>query len=91
MIHHYNVTADNIDEALDYCAACDQAAELEPGCETWSINLEDGQIGQMTVWPDRRGTVSYGANSVWGKWDARSRTLRTDDGDVIDIWGDVVA
>ena len=94
---HYIVTAENLDEARADCAACDQAAELEPGCETWGIFYR-GQRGQMTVWPDSlRGSVSYGADSAWGEWDAVSRTLHIDGdvidvcGDVIDVYGDVVA
>ena len=75
------VTAENIDEVREDMAACDQANELEPGCETWGIIYEPGgQRGQMTIWPeDQRGAVCHGADSAWGDWYSNKMMLQLDD------------
>lgn len=75
------VTAENIDEVRGDMAACDQADELEPGCETWGIIYEPGgQRGQMTIWPDSgRAAVCHGGDSTWGDWDSDDLTLQCDD------------
>lgn len=81
---HTIVTADNIDVARESCQAIDQRKELIVGCRTW-----DTTTGSMTVWPNGRAAVCFGGDSVWGDWDDKSRTLKTDDGGVIiDEFGD---
>lgn len=85
------VTADNLTEAREACAAIDQSSELKPGCETWGITYAGGQRGQMTVWPaEGRGAVMWGADSQWGDWDGTTRTLRLDSGETINDDGEVV-
>ena len=68
MINYIPVTAENLAEARDLCRAVDQAAELVPGAETWSIRCSGGQRGQMSRWPNGRGAVSLGGDSLWGDW-----------------------
>lgn len=36
-MQHYFVTAENIDDVREEITALDQRAEIEVGCETWSI------------------------------------------------------
>jgi hypothetical protein len=86
---YFRVTDENFDAALASCAALDQRAELDVGCETWGILYDGSQRGQMTVWPmDGRGAVCYGGDSFWGDWHEGSRTLRLDStGDIIDADG----
>lgn len=80
------VTVDNIDSIRETMAAIDQADELIPGCETWGI-LHGGNRGQMTIWPNTRGAVSYGGNSIWGDWDKGTETLTIDDGGRVSMDG----
>ncbi len=89
---HVTITAENIDYVREDMSACDQAAELKVGCETWGIIYKGWQRGQMTIWPDSgRGAVCWGGNSSWGDWDAASRTLRLDDGCLsVDEFGGLV-
>ena len=86
------VTEDNIAAVKQSMAALDQAAEIAPGCVTWSIYYEPGdQRGQMTVWPNGRGAVAHGGNSIWGYWDDESKQLACDDGQgIYDEDGDLV-
>ena len=70
MIQHHKITKENIEEARHSCAALDQARELTPGAETWGIIYQPGnQRGQMSRWPDGRGAVSFGSDSIWGNWE----------------------
>lgn len=75
----HTVTVDNIDSIRETMAAIDQADELIPGCETWGI-LHGGNRGQITIWPNGRGAVSYGGDSLWGEYDQDTETLTLDDG-----------
>lgn len=78
---YVRVTSDNLDEVISSMAALDQAEELAPGCITWAIFYDPGdQRGQMTVWPNGRGAMACGGDSVWGDWDEDSQTLQIDDG-----------
>lgn len=49
-------------------AALDQAREAVIGCETWCIVYGGGSRGQMTRWPNGRGAVCFGGESLWGEW-----------------------
>ncbi len=69
LIDHTEVTADNLADAQEACVACDQSAELVPGCITWGIVYDGEQRGQMTRWPSDRGAVCLGGGSSWGDWD----------------------
>lgn len=89
---YITVTTDNLTAARAACVAIDQRSELKVGCATWSIAYEGGQRGQMTVWPEEgRGAVMWGASSQWGDWDATTRTLRLDSGEIVNEDGDVVS
>ena len=71
------VTAQNIDEVREELP-CDQAAELEIGCETWGFAHSCGR-GQITVWPNGRAAIEHGGDSVWADWDGNA--LTADDND----------
>ncbi len=78
------VTRENLDEAREDCSALDQRVELKVGCETWGITYSGGQRGQMTVWPyENRGAVCWGGDSAWGDWDASTKTLTLDSGELV--------
>lgn len=81
---HVNViTAENIEAARPHLPP-DQAEVLMIGCKTWAVTCEDGQPGQMTRWPDRRGAIHLGGNlSLWGDW-SHFGVLHTD-GDFSDF------
>lgn len=66
----------------------DQAREWEPDCQTWPIYYAGGQRGQMTVWPNGRGAVSWGGDSAWGEWDGA--TLVLDSGERVNSDGQVM-
>lgn len=85
------VTRDNIEVVKDSMAALDQRAELAPGCVTWAIYYEPGsQRGQMTVWPNGRGAIARGGDSIWGDWDDTAKVLVCDaDEGVYDEDGDL--
>jgi len=75
------VTKENIDD-IKFDMPLDQAEELRPGCITWTVQDEMGNIGWMTVWPDTdRGAVCWGGNSCWGDWDEDRRVLVLDEFD----------
>jgi hypothetical protein len=74
-------TTDNIEQVRETVAALDQRAELVAGCETWAIYYDGGQRRQMTVWPDARGAVCWGADSQWGDW--RGGHLHLDSGEIV--------
>lgn len=82
------ITRDNID-SLEV-AVNDQRDELEDGCQTWAITYGGGQRGDMTVWPNGRGAVSWGGDSVWGDWDYDNNILHLDDGGRVDIDGNAL-
>ena len=93
--HATEINADNIALAKDGgIVACDQARELEIGCVTWAV-LYGSQRGQMTVWPNGRGAVCWGSDSVWGDWDAERKILacdeRNEDGEPMMVGEDGVA
>jgi hypothetical protein len=83
MFNCIEVTEDNLDEARDACAAIDQENELIPGARTWGI-LSDGtgERGQMTRWPNGRGAICNGGDSIWGDW---ANVRRIDNGAEIEI------
>lgn len=88
---HYFVTEENIEDVKANMVAMDQKADLEVGCETWSITYAGGQVGEITVWPKHnRAAVFFGADSEWGDWDAEARTITMEDGTVLDEYGDHV-
>jgi hypothetical protein len=70
------VTAENIREVMTRVPA-DQAEDLAPGCETWSMLLHGGSTrGQITVWPEVDiAAVSWGRGSFWGRWYAQERII----------------
>ena len=74
------VMKDNIDRVREYLPG-DQAEEIEPGCETWSIIYQPGnQSGQVTIWPEvGRAALYRGGDSIWGDYDPQTNTMRADD------------
>ena len=70
------VTAENIREVMTRVPA-DQAEDLAPGCETWSLLLHGGSTsGHITVWPEVGiAAVSWGLGSFWGRWHAQERII----------------
>lgn len=86
IINHTAVTAENLEDAKEGCVAISQRDELAPGCETWGILYEGGQRGQMSRWPNGRGAVCYGADSLWGDWNGEVLVL--DDGGRVSEYGE---
>ena len=74
------ITADNIDAIREQIAG-DQARELEVGCKTWNIAYRGSCSGNFTVWPNGRGAVEFGGDSVWGDWCDKYQILYTDESD----------
>lgn len=75
------VTAENIAE-IKQSISCDQAYELEVGCETWGILYQPGnQRGQITVWPNERAAICLGGDSSWGDWMPNQQIIILDDTD----------
>ncbi len=70
------VTAENIRDVMTHVPA-DQAEDLAPGCETWSMLLHGGSTrGHITVWPEVGiAAVSWGQGSFWGRWYAQERII----------------
>lgn len=66
MIDHRKIdTEEDLLDARSNISACDQAADLMWGCETWGILYAPGdQRGQMTRWPDGGGAVCLGGELV---------------------------
>lgn len=71
------VTAENIGEAKETLNAADQSKELEIGCEIWLIQHSGSIKGYFTAWPNGRGAVEFGGDSVWG--DLVGEKLYTED------------
>ena len=80
------ITADNLYGVKESLPG-DQSRELSIGCRTWGIVYEGGQRGQITIWPNGRGAICFGGDSVWGDWDNVCKWLRTDDGRFFDADG----
>jgi hypothetical protein len=74
------ITSENLEDIREQVSTCDQARALIVGCRTWGIFYEPGrQRGQMTVWPNGRGAIDFGGDSIWGDWDETHQLLVTDD------------
>jgi hypothetical protein len=74
------VTVENIREVMTRVPS-EQAEDMAPGCETWSILLHDGATrGHITVWPEMGvAAVSWGRGSFWGRWYAEERIILLDE------------
>lgn len=84
------LTVTNI-ERIKALMPIDQAAEAVVRCETWSFYYQPGnQAGQFTVWPNGRGAVFFGGNSLWGDWDDNHNVLHLDNGGQVDAQGRVI-
>jgi len=70
-------TAADIETAKNNGFALDQLAELEIGCEIWSIS-GDNWSGSMCRWPNGRGAFMAGGDSSWGEWE-NDTYLKLDD------------
>ena len=57
---------ERIETLIRVCPALDQARELEgiAGAETWTT--DNG--AQMSRWPNGRGAIYFGGDSLWGEW-----------------------
>lgn len=74
------ITAENIEQMKDQLPG-DQARELAIGCRTWGVTYAGSCRGQITVWPNGRGAVCLGGDSVWGDWGNNAQLLYTEDYD----------
>lgn len=72
------VTAENIEEIKGQLPT-DQAEELVVGCESWTGINANGHRYYMTIWPNGRGAICWGGDSVWGDWSEYHDTLIYDE------------
>lgn len=82
------VTAQNLD-LLKSRTPCDIADELIPGCDVWWSHGGHGSKVTLARWPNDRGAICFGGDSVWGAWCADG-FLCLDDGNIYDEHGNLV-
>jgi|ADGO01.1.fsa_nt_gi hypothetical protein len=85
-------TQAELDEIKREGGTTDQLRELCVGAETWFIKTDQGS-GRMSRWPNGRGAVCFGGDSLWGDWierDGQQVLLLDEGGEVVDEQGQIV-